>query len=249
MIGKKIRMKHIFKDDNRTVISALDFGAFAGTAKGLEKPRDIVRKVVGGGADALIMTPGFAKATYDIFGGKAGLILRVTGGCSKFNAENTFHTLTTGVYEACLLGADAVCNMVFIGDKHEQEMFETMRVLGEECYKYGLVLFTELLPGNFEKAYDHDWIDSCVRMGFEYGADVIKTYYTNDNYESIAGNCPVPVVMAGGPKDADIYTTIERAMNKGASGVAIGRNIFQSENPEQTVSKIVKLVHGSTNER
>lgn len=249
MIGKKIRLKHIFKDDNKAVISALDFGAFAGSVKGLESPRDIVNKVVEGGADALIITPGFAKATYDIFGGKTGLILRVTGGCSKFNTANTLHTLTTSVAEACILGADAVCNMVFIGDKHEQEMFETMQVLSEECYKYGLVLFTELLPGNFEKVYDHDWIDSCVRLGFEYGADVIKTYYTNDNYEDIVGNCPIPVVMAGGPKGTDIYTNITNAMKKGASGVAIGRNIFQSEDPRQTVNDIAKLVHGSIDER
>jgi DhnA family fructose-bisphosphate aldolase class Ia len=76
MIGKNIRLKHIFKDDNRTVVSALDYGAFVGTVKGLDKPRDIVQKVVSGGADALIMTPGFARATWDIFAGKAGLILR-----------------------------------------------------------------------------------------------------------------------------------------------------------------------------
>lgn len=245
MIGKKIRLKHIFKDDNKAVISALDFGAFAGTVKGLDKPRDIVQKVVDGGADAIIMNPGFAKATWDIFGDKAGLILRVTGGCSKFNTSSSLHTLTTSVREACILGADAVCNMVFVGDKHEQEMFETMQVLSEECYKYGLVLFTELLPSNFEKSYDYEWIDSCVRLGFEYGADVIKTYYSNDNYEEIVRNCPVPVVMAGGAKDKSIYTIIENAMDKGASGVAIGRNIFQSEDPKLTVGEIVKLVHGN----
>jgi class I fructose-bisphosphate aldolase/fructose-bisphosphate aldolase/2-amino-3,7-dideoxy-D-threo-hept-6-ulosonate synthase len=209
----------------------------------LDKPRNIVQEVVNGGADALIMTPGFARATWDIFAGKAGLILRVTGGKSKFNNENIMHTLTTSVKEACLLGADAVCNMIFLGDKDEQKMFEIMQVLGEQCYKYGLVLFTELLPGNFEKSFDHDWIDSCVRLGFEYGADVIKTYYTNENYEDIVNSCPVPVVMAGGPKDTNIYTMIENAINKGASGVAIGRNIFQSENPSKTVSEIVKFVH------
>ncbi|HBT16913.1 MAG TPA: fructose-bisphosphate aldolase, partial [Firmicutes bacterium] len=76
MIGKAIRMKRIFKDDNKAVISALDFGAFVGTVKGIEKPRSIVKKIVDGGADALLMTPGFAKATHDLFAGKAGLIMR-----------------------------------------------------------------------------------------------------------------------------------------------------------------------------
>jgi len=244
MIGKKVRAKHIFKDDNRTVISALDFGAFMGSVKGLENPREIVTKVISGGADALIMAPGFAKATWDIFGGKAGLILRVTGGCSKFNKDSSHHILTTSVKEACMLGADAVCNMVFVGSSHEQQMFQTMQVLSEECYKYGLLLLTELLPGDSNKAYDSEWIDLCVRLGYEYGADVIKTYYTKENYKSIAGNCPVPVVMAGGPKGSDIFEDVRNAINEGASGVAIGRNIFQSDSPQNTVSEIGKLVHG-----
>jgi hypothetical protein len=159
MIGKNIRLKHIFKDDNRAVVSALDFGAFTGTVKGLDKPRDIVQKVVSGGADALIMTPGFARAVWDIFAGKAGLILRVTGGCSKFNDDSSGHILTTSVREACLLGADAVCNMIFVGSSHEREMFQSMQVLSEECYKYGLVLFTELLR-ELRKDYDYIIIDT-----------------------------------------------------------------------------------------
>jgi len=209
MIGKGIRLKHIFKDDNKTVISALDFGSFVGTVKGIENPRDIVSKVVNGGADALIMTEGFAKATWDIFGGKSGLIMRVTGGCSKFNKSSSLHTLVTSVKEACMLGADAVCNMIFLSDSNEQRMFEIMQTLSEECYKYGLVLFTELLPGDFNKSYDYEWIDSCVRLGYEYGADAIKTYYSNENYRSIVKNCPVPVVMAGGSKDVNIFTNIK----------------------------------------
>lgn len=244
MIGKAIRMKRIFKDDNKAVISALDFGSFVGTVKGLEQPRTIVKKIVDGGADAFIMTPGFARATHDIFAGKAGLIMRVTGGCSKFNTSSGLHTLTTSVQEANLLGADAVCNMVFVGHEEEQRMFEIMQGLSEECHKYGLLLFAELLPSDFNKSYDSEWIDLCVRLGYEYGADVIKTYYTPDNYSEIVKNCPVPVVMAGGPKDCSIYDNVKRAITEGASGVAIGRNIFQSEDPTKTVSELVNIVHG-----
>jgi len=243
MIGKKIRLRHIFKEDNKTVISALDYGAFMGSVKGLKKPREIVEKVIEGGADALIMTPGFVKATWDIFGGRAGLILRVTGGCSKFNISDSTHILTSSVKEACILGADAVCNMVFIGHENEQKMFENMQILGEECYKYGMVLFTELLPGNWDKSFDPEWIDICVRMGFEYGADVVKTYYTKEGYEDIVRNCPVPVVMAGGPKDVNVLDCVKNAIKKGASGVAIGRNIFQSEEPKKTIQESVKIVH------
>jgi len=244
MIGKAIRMRRIFKEDHKTVISALDFGAFAGTVKGIEKPRAIVEQVIKGGADALIMTPGFARATYDLFAGKAGLIMRVTGGCSTVSKSDGLHTLTASVAEANMLGADAVCNMIFVGHEREPRMFEIMQQLREDCLRYGLVLVAELLPADFSNSYDHDLIDLCVRLGYEHGADVIKTYYTPKNYHEIVSNCPVPVVMAGGPKDCGIYDSVTKAMRDGASGVAIGRNIFQSDDPAKTVADIVKIVHG-----
>ena len=243
MSGKAIRMRRIFREDGKTVISALDFGAFNGGVAGLENPRDIVEKVINGGADALIMTPGFARATHDLFAGRAALIIRVTGGASKFGSRGLEHKLMVSVKEAVALGADAVMNMIFVGADNENEMFENMRCLSEECRKYGMVLFTELLPANFEHQFDREWIDSCVRMGFEYGADAIKTYIASEGYEEIVRNCPIPVVMAGGPKSNDMFDNVRIAMGSGAAGVAIGRNIYESANPRQTVENLVKLVH------
>lgn len=244
MTGKQIRMRRIFKNDGKSVIAALDFGLFQGTVKGLENAREAVQKVVDGGADAIIMSPGFAKATWDIYAGKAALILRVTAGRSKFNTAKNGHILITSVEEAVALGADAIMNMVFIGADEEQEMFELMKELSEKCMRYGIVLFTELLPANFDDPFNPDWIDSCIRLGFEHGADAVKTYYASENYESMVRNCPVPVVMAGGPKTSDFYEMVENAIRSGAAGVAIGRNVYGSENPQETVSKLVSIVHG-----
>ncbi len=244
MTGKNIRMKRIYKDDGKAVISALDYAMYYGTVPGLENARNIVTKVVQGGADALIMSPGFAKATWDLYAGKAGLILRVTGGASKFSGQPLRHSLTTSVEEAVALGADAVMNMVFVGAEHEHDMLVAMKELSWECHKYGMVLFTELLPTNFEDICAPEWIDSCIRLGYEYGADAVKTYIARENYADMVSNCPVPVVMAGGPKTADPFDMVREAMKANAAGVAIGRNIYGTENPEETVRKIAAIVHG-----
>jgi class I fructose-bisphosphate aldolase/fructose-bisphosphate aldolase/2-amino-3,7-dideoxy-D-threo-hept-6-ulosonate synthase len=243
MTGKNIRMRRIFKEDGKSVITALDFGAFFGSVHGLENPRKIVKEVVDGGADALIMTAGFARSTHDLFAGKAALILRVTGGTSKFGKRGMDHRMITTVQEAVALGADAIMNMIFVGSEHENEMFENMKDLSAECRKYGIVLFTELLPANFDQQFDRDWIDSCVRLGFEYGADAVKTYYPSEGYKEIIENCPIPVVMAGGPKNANMFDNVRNAISAGAAGVAIGRNIYESENPKTTVEELVRLVH------
>lgn len=243
MSGKQIRMNRIFKEDGKTVISALDFGAFNGSVKGLEDPRSIVTKVVDGGADGLIMAPGFAKSTADIYSRKAASIVRVTGGVSKFGPNGFDHTLMISVQEAVALGADAVMNMIFVGSPNERAMFEQMRYLREECNKYGMVLFTELLPADWNHQFDYDWIDSCVRLGYEFGADAVKTYISNENYDKVIKNIPIPVVMAGGPKTANTFDNVSRAMAAGAAGVAIGRNIYEADDPQEVVSKLVGLVH------
>lgn len=243
MSGKKIRMKRIFKEDGNSVISALDFGAFNGNVKGLENPEKIVQEVIDGGVDALIMSPGFAKSTAHIYGGKVASIIRVTGGVSKFGPDGLDHRLMCTVEEAVALGADAVMNMIFMGSSKEAEMFELMRDLSEKCRKYGIVLFTEVLPADFNNQFNWEWIDSAIRIAYEFGADAVKTYISNEKYDEIIKHIPVPVVMAGGPKESNIFENTQKAIDAGAKGVAIGRNIFQDENPRKVVDELVKIVH------
>ena len=115
MSGKEVRMRRIFKEDGKAVISALDMGLFSGTTAGLEDVRAITKKVVDAGADAIICGPGWAQATADIYGGKCGLILRITGGVTKYSANPLTHKLTVSVEEAVAMGADAVMTMCFVG--------------------------------------------------------------------------------------------------------------------------------------
>ena len=245
MSGKEIRKRRIFKDDGRTVISALDMGMFNGTVPGLEDVRAITQTVVDAGVDAIIVGPGWAKATADIFGGKCGLILRVTGGVTPFSADPLAHSLTTTVEEAIALGADAIMSMVFVGDeKNEHHQLELLGKLSWECHKYGLVFIPELLNTNWDDQNDPKWIDACMRAGFEYGADAIKILYAHDNFPQIVKTCPVPVIMAGGPKSARLQDMVREAVQAGGSGCAIGRNIYGSEDPAAVIKMLRETVHG-----
>ncbi len=244
MSGKETRLKRIFKEDGKTVISALDFGGFMGPVPGLEDPKGIAAKVVAGGADAVIMNPGFAQETAAVYGGKAGLILRITGGASKFSPDGSNHVMTSSVEEAVRLGADAVCVMVIIGAKEEHAMLANLGRVVQDANRFGMPVVAELLP-EFEHSFDPEWVGVCARLGFELGADVIKTYYCGPEYKDVVANCPIPIVMAGGPKNADIFTNIKGALEAGAAGVAIGRNIFQAPDPLEYTQRIVELVHGN----
>lgn len=247
MSGKTIRMNRIFKEDGKAVISALDMGMFSGVVQGLEDVRAITKTVVDAGADAIIVSPGWARATADIYGGKCGLIVRVTGGVTKYTKNALNHTLTCSVEEAVALGADAVMNMVFVGDESnpaEHEQLTLMKDLSWECHKYGMVLFPELLHTNWADQSDPDWISACVRAGFEYGADAIKVLCPSSGFDKIVESCPVPVVMAGGPKGADILEVVRGSVAAGGSGCAIGRNVYQSEDPAAMIKALRKIVHG-----
>ncbi len=247
MSGKEIRMRRIFKDDGKTVISALDMGMFSGVVPGLADVRAITKTVVDAGADAIICGPGWAKATADIFGGKCGLILRVTGGVTAHTKDALNHSLIVSVEEAVALGADAIMNMVFVGDEsnpHEHEQLLAMKELSWECHKYGIPLIPELLHTNWEDQNDPAWISACARTGFEYGADAVKILYAHDDFDKVVKACPVPVIMAGGPKSRDLREMVAEVIAAGGKGCAIGRNVYGSDDPAAVIKMLCETVHG-----
>lgn len=247
MSGKEIRMRRIFKEDGKAVISALDMGLFSGTTPGLEDVRAITKAVVDAGADAIICGPGWAQATADIYGGKCGLILRITGGVTKYSANPLTHKLAVSVEEAVAMGADAVMTMCFVGGESnpaEQEQIQLMKEVRWECHKYGMPFIPEYLHCNWEDQGDADWIDACARAGFEYGADAVKILCSSKDFDKVVAHCPVPVVMAGGPKSASLEDTLQYAIDCGAKGCAIGRNVYGSDDPAARIKVLRKIVHG-----
>lgn len=244
MTGVNVRLSRILKN-GRSVICPLDYGGFMGPVEGLQDPTAIVSAAVAGGADALLVNPGLARSEWGAYAGKTGLIVRVTGGSTKFNPNQAYHILVCDVREACALGADAVCIMVFAGSEQEQEMFHTMSQVTYEAHSLGIPVLAEVLPADSDHRFDAEWIAVCARVGYELGADMIKTYFSPDGFDSIVRACPVPIVIAGGPKTSDARDTARRAIACGAVGVAFGRNVFQSGNPEAEVQALHAIVHGS----
>lgn len=243
MTGTDVRLRRIFKEDGKTVICPLDFAGFMGPVDGLYDPSLAVQKVVEGGCDAILVNPGMAATEWESYAGKAGLIVRVTGGSTKFSPNPAFHTLVCSVEEACRLGADAVCIMLLVGSEYEQEMFEIMGQVVSDSHTLGIPVLAEVIPYDLSHSFDPEWISVCARVGYELGADAIKTYYTGEGFQKIVEASRVPIVIAGGPKVKDPDTIVREAMASGARGIAFGRNVYQADDPARKVRELSGIVH------
>jgi fructose-bisphosphate aldolase/2-amino-3,7-dideoxy-D-threo-hept-6-ulosonate synthase len=147
------------------------------------------------------------------------------------------------------LDADAVAVSIFFGRGGE---VETMRYLGElteQCNRFGMPVLAEMMP-TLEDSYDRKAIAHAARIGFEMGADIIKTNYCGDieAFRHVVASSPVPIVVAGGPKKAegedDTLHLVREIVEAGAAGVAFGRRIWQSEDPQRLVSEIHHTLFG-----
>lgn len=251
IIGKKIRLGRVFKKDGKVLICAMDHGSFAGPMKGIENPKETIHKIIEGGADAFLLTPGIVKNFYEEIVGKVSFILRIDGGQTVYCKKRGAPVLISSVEEAVRLGADGVVTISFIGIENEREEFKTLGEVVKKCNDFGMPLLAEILPEPNEKIktqYDVEAIKVAARVGAELGADFIKTNYTGDpkTFKEVVKTCPIPIVIAGGPKlesDLQVLSVVKGAMEAGAAGIAFGRNIWQHENPKALVKALSKIIH------
>lgn len=243
MTGKQRRLGRLFKGPNRRcLLVPLDHGPWLGPVKGIDRPRSIVQQVLAGGANALLVSPGVARMVEPILGPDTGLVLRVSitlGLAPEARQETPVATVET----ALCLDADAVAVSIFFGRGGE---VETMRYLGElteQCNRFGMPVLAEMMP-TLEDTYDRQAIAHAARIGFEMGADIIKTNYCGDieAFQHVVASSPVPILVAGGPRKAegqdDTLQLVREILEAGAAGVAFGRRIWQSEDPRGLVSEI-----------
>jgi fructose-bisphosphate aldolase/2-amino-3,7-dideoxy-D-threo-hept-6-ulosonate synthase len=251
IVGKKIRLSRIFKKDGKVLICAMDHGSFAGPMKGIEDPKETIRKVIEGGVDAFLLTPGIARNFYEEIAGKASFILRIDGGQTVYSKKRGPPVLISSVEEAVRLGADGVVTISFLGIEDEGKEFKTLGEVSEKCNEFGMPLLAEILPEPNDKIktrYDVEAIKVAARVGAELGADFIKTNYTGDpkTFKEVVKTCPIPIVIAGGPKldsDMQVLSVVKGAIEAGAAGIAFGRNIWQHENPTALVKALSKIIH------
>jgi len=244
------RLHHIFRENGKALIVAMDHAALFGAMDGLERPGEVIRKVRKGGADAILTSFGISKQFVEEIGGM-GLILRMDGGASSLAPELASLRLIYQVQDALRLGADAVGAMGMPGSQFEAQMLPYLSELIGQCAEWNMPLMAEMLPGGFENPKEM-WtpqnIAHACRIGAELGVDFIKTTYTGDvdSFARIVEQVYVPIVVLGGSKSddpRDLLAQIHGAMQAGACGVACGRNIYQYEDPARMVQAIAAIVH------
>jgi len=249
-VGKRIRIDRIMNRDTRkTVIIPMDHGITMGPIKGLYDMRSIVNQVADGGANAVLLHKGIIKAGYRGYGRDIGLIMHLSGGTS-IGPDPNAKVQIADVMEAIKLGADAVSIHINVGSKTEQEQIRFLGEVAKVCEDWGMPLIAMMYPRGekIENEYDVDVVKHVARIGAELGADVVKTNYTGseESFREVVRGIPVPVVMAGGPKaktDEEFCQMIYDSVKAGGAGAAVGRNVFQHENPVKMVKVLCGIVH------
>jgi predicted phospho-2-dehydro-3-deoxyheptonate aldolase len=250
MIGKKIRLERIIdRNSNRTVIIPMDHGVTVGPIEGLEDMRTAISNVVAGGANAILMHKGVVRAGHRGTGKDVGLIVHLSGGTSLSPDPNA-KVLVCTVEEAIKLGADAVSVHINLGAETDKEMLQQLGYIGQDCLEWQMPLIAMMYTrgAKIKNEYDVNNVKHAARVGAELGADIVKVVYTGsvDSFKKVVQGCPVPVVIAGGPKmdsDRDIFKMVKGALEAGAAGLSIGRNAFQHKNPTKMVKALSKMVH------
>jgi putative autoinducer-2 (AI-2) aldolase len=219
---------------------AIDHGYFQGPTTGLEQPGETVAPLLEH-ADALMLTRGVLRNAIDA-GRRVPIVLRVSGGTSILKDDLSDEDITVSIEDAIRLNASAMALSIFVGGQHEKETLTNLSRLCDEGQRYGIPVLAVTAVGK-EMTRDARYLGLATRIAAELGAQFVKTYYC-DGFEKVVGGCPVPVVIAGGKKieERDALKLAYNAVSAGASGVDMGRNIFQSKWPAQMIQAVRRIV-------
>jgi 3-hydroxy-5-phosphonooxypentane-2,4-dione thiolase len=240
--GMKNRLSRIFNPDTgRTVMLAIDHGYFQGPTTGLERI-DLNIVPLAPYADTLMLTRGILRTTIPPTY-RGGLVLRATGGPSVLK-ELSNEQIAVDMEDAIRLNVSALAVQVFIGGEFETQSVHNMTRLVDMGNRYGIPILAVTAVGK-DMARDARYFRLACRICAELGAHYIKTYYIPDGFDTVVASCPVPLVMAGGKKlpELDALQMSYNAVQEGAAGVDMGRNIFQSEAPVAMIKAVRGVVH------
>ena len=241
--GMKNRMAQLIKSDGHCLFLPIDHGYFQGPTTKLEKPGETIKPLLPY-CDALFVTRGVLRSAIDPNNSKP-IILRVSGGTSMVGKDLAHEGITTSIEEAVRLNVAAVGMSVFIGSDYEHQTLLNLAGLVNECERYGIPVMAVTAVGRELEKRDARYLALCCRIAAELGARVVKTYWC-ENFEKVTNGCPVPVVMAGGPKtdtDLEVFEFVHDGMQKGAIGVNLGRNIWQNDHPVAMIKALRAIIH------
>jgi putative autoinducer-2 (AI-2) aldolase len=243
--GMKNRLAQLIQRDGKALFLPIDHGYFQGPTRKLEEPGKTVDPLIPY-ADAIMLTRGILRSSIDPENTKP-VILRVSGGTSMARKEELSHEgITTSVKEAIRLNASAVSLSIFVGSEREHETLLNLSNLVNECEEYGIPVMAVTAVGKELEKREARYLALACRIAAELGARVVKTYYCKDGFEKVTRGCPVPVVMAGGPKvesELEVFEFIHDGIQKGSIGVNLGRNVWQHDYPVAMIRAIRSVIH------
>ncbi|MDA4118251.1 MAG: 3-hydroxy-5-phosphonooxypentane-2,4-dione thiolase [Thaumarchaeota archaeon] len=242
--GLKNRLARMIKPSTgHSVMLACDHGYFMGPTRRLENPRKTISPLVPY-ADVISVTRGVLRTSIDP-AWDVPILLRVSGGTSILKEDLSDEGITTSMRDAVRLNAAAVSISIFVGAPHERETLLNLAKLVDEGEDLGMPVMAITAVGKELEKRDDRYLALACRIAAEIGAHVVKTYYC-EGFTRVVEGCPVPLVVAGGPKlntETDVFQLAHRAMQEGAIGVDMGRNIWQNDNPVAMIQAIRAIVH------
>jgi len=242
--GLRNRLSRMIKPSTgHSVMLACDHGYFMGPTHRLENPRNTIAPLVPY-ADVVSVTRGILRSSVDP-DWDVPILLRVSGGTSVLQEDLSNEGITTSMKEAVRLNAAAVSISIFVGARNERQTLLNLGKLVDEGEEFGMPVMAITAVGKELEKRDDRYLALACRIAAEVGAHVVKTYYC-EGFSKVVDGCPVPLVVAGGPKlntEADVFELVQNAMYEGAVGVDMGRNIWQNENPVAMIKGIRAIVH------
>lgn len=241
--GMKNRLSQLIRSDGRALFLPIDHGYFQGPTRKLEQPGKTIEPLMPY-ADAVMLTRGVLRSSVDPSNTKP-VILRVSGGVSIVGKDLSNEGLITSIREAIRLNASAISISIFVGSDYERESLLNLARLVDEAEDYGIPVMAVTAVGKELEKREARYLALCSRIAAELGARVVKTYWC-ENFEKVVNGCPVPVVMAGGPKvdtEKEVFEFVYDGMQRGAIGVNLGRNIWQNEHPVAMIRAMRAIIH------
>lgn len=243
--GMKNRLSKLIQPDGHCLFLPIDHGYFQGPTRCLEKPAETIKPLLPY-CDALFVTRGVLRSSIDPANSKP-IILRVSGGTSMAGKDLANEGITTSIEEILRLNVSAVGMSIFVGSDYEHQTLLNLSKLVNECENYGIPVMAVVAVGKELEKRDARYLALSCRIAAELGARVVKTYWCKEGFEKVVNGCPVPVVIAGGPKfdsDMEVLEFIYDGLQKGAIGINLGRNIWQNTHPQGMAAALQAIVHG-----
>ena len=259
-MGKQLRMRRVFRN-GKILVLPMDHPIYFGPQAGIEDPARLVALARDHGATAVLLTAGaLRQAVGEV--GDLGIIMRIDTTITKLGGTDTVMHLLHGAEEAAALGADMVVVNCYVGlgeVEVESQLLTKMADVSAECERIGMPMCGEIIPrvSHQPSTINHqpfsqtmptsDELAVAMRLGLEYGCDLVKTVYNGDpdGYARAVASCHLPVIMAGGPKSDDelaIFHQMKDVMTHGARGAAIGRRVWGSDRPGPTIDALRAII-------